>query len=77
LTSLTSPRSGPPVTPRTRMIYAEAIANPTLSVPDLPALAEVAHRAGAGILPGEVRLSVGVEDAEELLADLRQALDAT
>jgi O-acetylhomoserine/O-acetylserine sulfhydrylase-like pyridoxal-dependent enzyme len=65
------------VTPRTRMIYAEAIANPTLSVPDLPALAEVAHRAGAGILPGEVRLSVGVEDAEELLADLRQALDAT
>jgi cystathionine beta-lyase/cystathionine gamma-synthase len=38
-------------TPRTRMIYAETIANPTLSVPDLPALAEVAHRA-------EVRLVV-------------------
>jgi cystathionine beta-lyase/cystathionine gamma-synthase len=33
------------VTPRTRMIYAETMANPTLSVPDLPALAEVAHRA--------------------------------
>jgi cystathionine beta-lyase/cystathionine gamma-synthase len=31
------------VTPRTKMIYAETIANPTLSVPDLPALAELAH----------------------------------
>lgn len=33
------------VTPSTRMIYAETIANPTLSVPDLAALAEIAHRA--------------------------------
>jgi cystathionine beta-lyase/cystathionine gamma-synthase len=39
------------LTPRTRMIYAETIANPTLSVPHLPALADVAHRA-------EVRLVV-------------------
>lgn len=35
------------VTSRTQMIYAETIANPTLSVPDLPALAEVAHQADA------------------------------
>lgn len=33
------------VTARTRMIYAETIANPTLSVPDLPALAKLAHQA--------------------------------
>jgi cystathionine beta-lyase/cystathionine gamma-synthase len=33
--------------------------------------------AAAGIVPGQVRLSVGVEDPEELLADLRQALEAT
>ncbi|MGQ0716848.1 MAG: trans-sulfuration enzyme family protein [Pseudonocardiales bacterium] len=33
------------VTPRTRMIYAETIANPTLAVPDLPALAQLAHQA--------------------------------
>jgi O-acetylhomoserine/O-acetylserine sulfhydrylase-like pyridoxal-dependent enzyme len=33
------------VTPRTRMIYAETIANPTLSVPDLAVLAEIAHLA--------------------------------
>ncbi|HEY6424098.1 MAG TPA: aminotransferase class I/II-fold pyridoxal phosphate-dependent enzyme [Pseudonocardiaceae bacterium] len=35
------------ITPRTRMIYAETIANPTLAVPDLPALAELAHQAGS------------------------------
>ncbi len=33
------------LTPRTQMIYAETIANPTLSVPDLPALADLAHSA--------------------------------
>ncbi|MQA14134.1 MAG: cystathionine gamma-synthase [Pseudonocardiaceae bacterium] len=32
--------------------------------------------AAAGIAPGQVRISVGAEDPEELLADLRQALDA-
>jgi O-acetylhomoserine/O-acetylserine sulfhydrylase-like pyridoxal-dependent enzyme len=31
--------------------------------------------AAAGIAPGQVRLSVGVEDPAELLLDLRQALD--
>ncbi|MGH3865317.1 MAG: trans-sulfuration enzyme family protein [Pseudonocardiaceae bacterium] len=35
------------LTPRTRMIYAETIANPTLSVPDLSALADVAHGAAS------------------------------
>jgi O-succinylhomoserine sulfhydrylase len=33
-------------------------------------------RAGLGITPGLVRLSVGIEDPKDLLADLRQALDA-
>lgn len=32
------------------MIYAETIANPTLSVPELPVLAEVAHRAGGRLV---------------------------
>ena len=31
--------------------------------------------AAAGIAPGQVRLSISVEDPEEPLADLRQALD--
>jgi O-succinylhomoserine sulfhydrylase len=33
-------------------------------------------RTGLGITPGLVRLSVGLEDPKDLLADLRQALDA-
>lgn len=38
------------LTPRTRMVYAETIANPTLSVPDLSALADVAHGADATLV---------------------------
>jgi cystathionine beta-lyase/cystathionine gamma-synthase len=38
------------VTPRTRMIYVETVANPTLTVPDLPALAQLAHQAGARLV---------------------------
>src|SRR5210317_2096796 len=34
------------ITDRTRVIYAESIANPTLRVADIPALAELAHRHG-------------------------------
>jgi O-acetylhomoserine/O-acetylserine sulfhydrylase-like pyridoxal-dependent enzyme len=32
--------------------------------------------AAAGIAPGQVRISVGVEDPDALLSDLRQALDS-
>ena len=38
------------LTPRTKMIYAETIANPTLEVPDLAGLAQVAHEAGARLV---------------------------
>jgi cystathionine beta-lyase/cystathionine gamma-synthase len=38
------------LTERTRIVYAETVANPTLSVPDLPALAVVAHGAGARLV---------------------------
>jgi methionine-gamma-lyase len=34
------------IRPNTRAIYAESIANPTLRVADIPALAEIAHRHG-------------------------------
>jgi cystathionine beta-lyase/cystathionine gamma-synthase len=30
--------------------------------------------AKAGITPGTVRISMGIEDAEDLIADLKQAL---
>ena len=35
------------ITPRTRVLYCEAMSNPTLRVADIPALAEIAHRHGA------------------------------
>jgi cystathionine beta-lyase/cystathionine gamma-synthase len=35
------------VRPETRVVWAETLANPTMTVADLPALAEVAHAAGA------------------------------
>ena len=35
-----------------------------------------ATRQAAGVADGLVRLSVGLEDAEDLIADLAQALDA-
>ncbi len=34
-------------TERTKMLYIESMSNPTLVVPDIPALAEIAHRHGA------------------------------
>jgi methionine-gamma-lyase len=34
------------ITPETRVLYAESIANPTLRVADIPALAEIAHSHG-------------------------------
>ncbi|MGH3744426.1 MAG: trans-sulfuration enzyme family protein [Mycobacteriales bacterium] len=38
------------MTDRTAVVWAETIANPTLSVADLPALAEVAHASGAHLV---------------------------
>ena len=36
--------------PRTRALFTEAVANPTLVVADLPALVEAAHAAGAQLV---------------------------
>jgi len=35
------------VRPETRLVWAETLANPTMTVADLPMLADIAHRAGA------------------------------
>ncbi len=37
-------------TERTRVLYAETMSNPTLTVADIPALAEIAHRRGARLV---------------------------
>jgi O-acetylhomoserine/O-acetylserine sulfhydrylase-like pyridoxal-dependent enzyme len=34
------------------------------------------QRAWTGITPGTVRLSIGIEDPDDLVGDLRQALEA-
>ncbi|HWP94919.1 MAG TPA: aminotransferase class I/II-fold pyridoxal phosphate-dependent enzyme [Gammaproteobacteria bacterium] len=38
------------VTPRTRVIYCESMSNPLLSIPDIPALADIARTAGAALV---------------------------
>lgn len=58
------------VTGRTRMVYAETVANPTLSVPDLPALAAVAHNAGARLVVDSTFASPAVCRPLEHGADL-------
>jgi methionine-gamma-lyase len=37
-------------TPRTRLLYVESMSNPTLEVPDLPKLADIAHRHDAQLV---------------------------
>jgi methionine-gamma-lyase len=37
-------------TPRTKLLYAETMSNPTLVVADIPRLAEIAHRHGAKLV---------------------------
>jgi O-acetylhomoserine/O-acetylserine sulfhydrylase-like pyridoxal-dependent enzyme len=34
------------ITPRTKLVYAESLSNPTLRVANIPALAQIAHRHG-------------------------------
>ncbi len=54
-TSFVDPRDGEALAaalerPRTRVVYAETIANPTMDVPDLERLAGLAHAAGAALV---------------------------
>lgn len=55
-------------TPRTRVVYGESISNPLLEVADLPALADIAHHAGA-------RLVVDNTFAPLILSPLRHGAD--
>lgn len=38
------------ITPQTRLVFGETIGNPTMAVLDLPAVADIAHRAGLPLL---------------------------
>ena len=58
------------VTPRTLVVFADDDL-----VTMTHAVVEPAERLRVGITDGLVRLSVGIEDPEDLIADLREALD--
>lgn len=38
------------ITPKTRLIYIETIGNPNINIPDIPAIAEIAHRHGLPLM---------------------------
>lgn len=54
---------------------AETLIEHPASMTHLPYTAEERH--AAGISDGLVRLSVGLENVEDIIADLKQALDLT
>ena len=58
------------ITPRTRVIHLETIANPTIVVSDLPALAEIGHRHGATVVVDNTFASPYVCRPIEVGADL-------
>ena len=37
----------------------------------------MAERERAGVFPGTIRLSIGIEDVDDIIADLAQALEGT
>lgn len=58
------------ITPQTRAIFTESFSNPLLRVVDLPALAELAHRAGAHLVVDNTFLSPALLRPLEHGADL-------
>jgi len=58
------------ITPRTKLVYLETIANPTIVVSDLPSLIELAHRAGATVVVDNTFASPYLCRPIELGADL-------
>ena len=58
------------IRPTTRVVYAESLANPTMSVADLPGLADVAHAAGAVLVVDSTFASPAVVRPLEWGADV-------
>ena len=56
--------------PQTRAVYVETFSNPTLAVMDIPALAEIAHRAGIPLVVDNTFLSPALYRPMEDGADL-------
>lgn len=58
------------VNDRTRLLFVETIGNPKLDVPDIPALAEIAHAAGVPILVDSTVTTPYLASGAELGADI-------
>ncbi len=58
------------ITERTRLIFVETVGNPKLDVPDVPALARIAHDAGLPILVDSTVTSPYLADGVRLEADI-------
>lgn len=58
------------IRPNTKLIYTETISNPLLAVPDIPAIAEIAHRHGAAFFVDNTFASPIVAQPVRLGADL-------
>ncbi|MBK5275933.1 MAG: O-acetylhomoserine aminocarboxypropyltransferase/cysteine synthase [Desulfuromonadales bacterium] len=58
------------VNERTRLLFVETIGNPKLDVPDIPALADIAHAAGIPILVDSTVTTPYLADGAQLKADI-------
>jgi O-acetylhomoserine (thiol)-lyase len=58
------------VTERTRLVFVETIGNPKLDVPDVPALAEIAHAAGVPLMVDSTVTTPYLANGAALGADL-------
>lgn len=56
--------------PNTKMVWVESIGNPLMSIPDLPAIAEIAHRHGAWLGVDSTFTSPAIMRPLELGADI-------
>lgn len=58
------------IQPNTKMVWVESIGNPLMSIPDLPAISEIAHRHGAWIGVDSTFTSPAIMRPLELGADI-------
>lgn len=58
------------ITEHTRLLFVETVGNPKLDVPDIPALADIAHAAGIPIIVDSTVTSPYLADGAKLKADI-------
>lgn len=61
---------GAAINERTRLLFVETVGNPKLDVPDIPALADIAHAAGIPIIVDSTVTSPYLADGTKIKADI-------